>query len=76
MTPSVGRIVIVKVDPKRNNGADVAPAVITRVWAPDLVNLKVLKDAEQDAWMTSVKLLDTAEDAAGQVHVCYWPPRV
>lgn len=76
MTPHVGGIVIVKVDPKRNNGADVAPAIITRVWAPDRVNLKVLKDAEQDEWLTSVLLVDTAEDADGRPHTCYWPPRV
>ena len=33
MKPTVGRIVHVLVDPKQNNGSDVAAAVITRVWS-------------------------------------------
>jgi hypothetical protein len=44
MTPTVGRIVHVLVDPKANNGSDVAPAIITRVWNDSGVNLRVLRD--------------------------------
>lgn len=45
MTPSIGRVVHVLVAPVTNNGSDVAPATVTRVWEqrPDgawLVNLK------------------------------------
>ena len=36
--PAVGRIVHVTVDPKVNNGADVAAAIITRVWSDTCVN--------------------------------------
>lgn len=31
-TPSKGRIVLVGVIPETNNGDDVCPAVVTRVW--------------------------------------------
>jgi hypothetical protein len=65
--PSVGRIVHVFADPRHNNGADVAPAVITRVWLedePPTVNVRVLLDGEgAPPWLTSVPLYDTREDA-------------
>lgn len=82
MTPSIGRIVIVPVQPELNNGADRAPAVITRVWneQPDgswVINARVLCDSENTLWVTSVKLFDTEEQAlAVGTHVAYWPPRV
>lgn len=79
MKPSLGRIVLMQVDPTWNNGADVAPAVITRVWNDRLVNLRVLCDSENTLWKTSVTLFDTPEEAAASPltgHLCYWPPRV
>lgn len=33
MQPSIGRIVNVFVNPDTNNGSDIAPAIITRVWS-------------------------------------------
>ena len=66
MKPSVGRIVHVFADPRHNNGADVAPAMITRVWnedEPHSVNVRVLYDEDHTGWMTSVPLYDTREDA-------------
>lgn len=83
MQPSVGRIVLVKIDPTLNNGADVAPAIITRTWGADaqgveLVNVRVLRDGHEMDWKTSVKLYSTREeaDASGNTFACYWPPRV
>lgn len=90
--PSLGRIVIAPADPARNNGADVAPAVITRVWSDDLVNVRVLLDASPDVpALTSIKLFESpeamaaaqAERDAAHPHMvgtpffgAYWPPRV
>jgi hypothetical protein len=68
MKPSVGRIVHVLVDPNVNNGSDVAPAVITRVWSDNCVNLRVLHDgpsiaapAGRQDWLTSFTLHDSRE---------------
>lgn len=30
------------------------PAVIVRVWGPEMVNLKVLTDGKHDVWLTSI----------------------
>jgi hypothetical protein len=46
----------------RNNGADVAPAVVVRVWSEELVNVRVLCDGPDVLWWTSVKVYaDRAE---------------
>lgn len=76
MVPSLGRIVLVPVDPTTNNGADVAPGIITRVWSATCVNVRVLLDAGANpTWKTSLALFDTADEAKVG-HSCYWPPRV
>lgn len=83
--PSIGRIVIVPVDPKASgtNGQTEAPAVVTAVFErPDhyLINLRVLADGpDAPAWRTSQELVDARpEDLAdGEVAaVAWWPPRV
>lgn len=79
MKPSLGRIVLTPVPPETNNGADIAPAIITRVWNDTRVNVRVLHDSENVSWKTSVKLCETegearSPDAYG--HTAYWPPRV
>jgi hypothetical protein len=75
--PSVGRIVHVPVEPSTSNGADVAPAVITRVWNDTTVNVRVLADAPPSAtdWRTSLVLVDDLDDGEG---LCrwIWPGRV
>lgn len=84
MKPSLGRIVFTRVDPLMNNGADIAPAVITRVWSDTLVNIRVMLDSENPPlWKTSVLLFDSEEDAKGNdaegitaTHACWWPPKV
>lgn len=56
--PTIGRTVIYRFPDHEqiplNNYAEVAPAVITRVWTDDCVNLKVLADGPFDLWKTSV----------------------
>ena len=68
--PTVGRIVHVLVDPKHNNGADVAPAIITRAWGPEAVNVRVLHDGpnvvdtthnQREEWMTSISVHESRE---------------
>ena len=64
MTPTIGRIIHVLVDPIANNGADVAPAIITRVWgggggAPFVaINYRIIRDNYPDSseWKTSGSL--------------------
>ena len=90
--PSLGRVVIALVDPATNNGADEAPAIITRVWSDTIVNARVLLDGDQTPWKTSISLhpdreavdaarSKVAEDSgialsAVRMHAAFWPPRV
>jgi hypothetical protein len=74
MKPSVGRIVLVPMDPTTNNGADVAPAVVTRVWSDTCINVRVLADSENLLWRTSVTHVESLDGAAP--HNWAWPPRI
>ena len=85
MKPTVGRIIHTLVDPARNNGADVAPAIITRVWSDTSVNLRVLYDGASVDWVTSATLHADEDTAREHVamgiqpmsgHQAFWPPRV
>lgn len=81
-TPSLGRVVLVLVNPVTNGGSDLAPATVVRVglkhsdgtWA---VNVKADLDAPTTAkWLTSVRLHpdeETAREYDGQA--AFWPPR-
>lgn len=83
-TPSLARMVLAIVNPSGNNGSDVCPAVITRVWGAHpsggwTVNLRTVKDGSgTDEWLTSRLLFDTEELARdlGGHGACFWPPRV
>jgi hypothetical protein len=83
MTPSKGRIVHIIVDPKTNNGDDVAPAVITRVWNEQGINARVLLDGPDMPWVTSVPLYESrealeaayAQTATAPRFGAFWPPR-
>lgn len=80
--PSVGRIVLVMGGAAKSNGADVAPAVITRVWSDEMVNVTVFPDAHERAAQpeTSINLYETEDEArealASSGRAAYWPPRV
>jgi hypothetical protein len=90
--PSVGRIVLVMVHPVTNNGADVAPGIITRVWTDEMVNVVVFLDGANGAKArTSVPLhpdreaLDAAAAQRDPAHphaadtnftAAYWPPHI
>ena len=76
MKPSVGMIVHTFVTPETNNGSEIAPAIITRVWSDSLINVRVLCDSMNVEWKTSVYLAPDEESArAHGGHVAYWPPR-
>lgn len=78
--PSIGRIVLVPMDPARNNGASVAPAIITRVHSDTTINVRVLADAHGNVthdWRTSLTYVSEVE-SLGDGNACQWtwPPRV
>lgn len=73
--PSIGRIVLVALDPTMNNGATIAPAVITRVWSDTSVNVRVLADSENLLWRTSLTYVDSLDDDSPRGSWA-WPPRV
>lgn len=77
MKPSLGDTVLIFTDPARNNGSDVAPARVTRVWSDDMVNVRVEHDGPSVPppgridWVTSVPLyLDRFEAEAA--HAAKW----
>jgi hypothetical protein len=73
-TPSLGHIVLVAMDPASNNGAPTSPAVITRIWPNDLINVRALPDAPTPTKaMTSLSYVDTVDDLAPGRWT--WPPR-
>lgn len=82
--PALGRIVHVIVEPHTNNGADVAPAAITRVWEDGTVNLHVMLDGPHAAWFSSVPLVNDRPTPETEGHpyrvdnptVAWWPPHV
>lgn len=87
--PAVGRIVHVLMKPGDNNGSDVAPAVITRVWSEACVNVRVFADSGDVPWQTSVSLhadraaADAAVAPVREMHgdnaivrAAWWPERV
>lgn len=83
--PSIGRIVTVPAAAIKGvelNGAEAAPAVITRVWNDRTVNVRVLPDSDAIVWKTSIALYpsrdeyDRAARVNGMDFGCYWPERV
>lgn len=73
LTPDVGDVVLVPMDPAVNNGAKVAPAVITRVSSSTTVNVRVLADGEDTAWRTSLVYTDSFDGINGPFAVWTWP---
>ena len=71
--PSVSRLVHVLIDPTKNNGSDVAPAMVVREWGKpyehedglgerQTVNVRVLCDSQNTLWLTSIQLFDERPD--------------
>lgn len=73
LTPDVGDVVLVPMDPTLNNGAAVAPAIVTRVWNPTTVNVRILADSDAIERRTSVVYRDDFDDVAGPAFVWTWP---
>jgi hypothetical protein len=77
---SVGRIVLVPVNPATNNGQDFAPAVVTKAWDAVVCNVRVLLDLPgQDDHRTSLTYVEEVpawDPDNGNMRVWSWPPRV
>jgi hypothetical protein len=72
--PDVGDVVLVPMGRDSNNGATVAPAVITRVWSPTTVNVRVLADSDAaPAWRTSLTFVETLDHVDSSRPVWTWP---
>ncbi|MGW0566060.1 hypothetical protein [Streptomyces tauricus] len=72
-SPEVGDVVLVPADPAENNGARVAPAIVTRVWNKTTVNARALLDGHSIQWLTSLVEVDSLEDAVPGAPVWVWP---
>jgi len=80
--PSLGRIVHVIGVQAASNGADVAPAIITRVWNDGLINCTVFPDCAAPVPASSVSIVEDEAAARARsegkdyiVTVAFWPPR-
>lgn len=77
MQPTIGRIVLVPMAPSVNNGADTAPAIISRVWNDTCINVRVMADNEDTPpLLTSVVQVPSVDGRSPNERVWAWPPRV
>jgi hypothetical protein len=77
--PSLGKVVLVPVNPAMNNGEPVAYASVTKVWSDTTINARVVLDLPgQDDHRTSLTYVEQvpAWDPDGNMRVWSWPPRV
>lgn len=64
--PRVGDVVLVAADPIQNNGAETAPALVTRTWTGTSINVRVLYDNDTaPEWRTSLVHADVLPDHDG-----------
>jgi hypothetical protein len=77
MYPSIGRIVIFQQSELEApvNGSREHPAIITRVWSDQMVNLTVLFDSSGAAPRGSI-YLESSDSRPAQGPSWHWPPRV
>ena len=84
--PTVGRFVSAVVDPRMNNGEDVAPGLVTKVVESEdgetTVNLRVFLDTGADHRYTGVQVHDKRPTDDGENlpfdnanRVAFWPAR-
>jgi len=82
MFPSIGRIVIVVGEAVARNGGDLAPAIITRVHSPELINATTFPDADAPMRVTSIRLFEDEDAARAYIApferavAAFWPARV
>lgn len=75
-TPTLGRIVLVPTAPTGNNGAGLAPAIVTRVWSSTMINVRIINDGPDLPWRTSLSYTDDIDHLAGTDACSWtWPPR-
>lgn len=84
--PSVGRIVLFHESDgdigqfaSGTNGTRIHPAVITRVWSDEMVNLHVMFDASPSEPRNSVHRIPEDQFTEGEDYIdggWRWPPRV
>lgn len=67
--PTIGDTLCVLVAPEGNNGSQVAAAIITRVWAPDNISVRILRDVGGEVELREGVVL--AENEALANHVAY-----
>jgi hypothetical protein len=82
MNPTIGRIMHVIGVPATGNGTDIAPAIVTRVWSEDTVNVTVFPDAAAPVPATSVRIVADEATARGinaeaeyPQTLAFWPAR-
>jgi hypothetical protein len=91
MLPSIGRTIIIRGSCVAFNGADRAPAIITRTWShpatetkhqPCRVNATAFPDMAAPVSVGSVLLFDSEDEANASLEsasgnaVAFWPARV
>jgi len=79
MSPSLGRIVLVKLrsmgEPVFYNGSDEHPAIVTAVHSATMINARIFVDGnEPPLWQTSIPFEESAEGYSGSTW--RWPPRI
>lgn len=77
ITPTVGRIVLFRSNNQEQmgNGALEVPAIVTRVWGQNCINVQVMRDSASPLWLTSVLYAD-GEPGDGQFGWRWMPYQV
>lgn len=73
MKPTIGRIV--HVHGRNHNGSTVHPAIVTRVWSDDVINVLLCPDACAPYPLTSVALVDDPSLGSTENPVACWPEK-
>ncbi|MFF7171080.1 hypothetical protein [Streptomyces pseudovenezuelae] len=74
--PTVGQVVLVPMDQAVNNGSDVAPAIVSRVWSETSINVRVVEDGPRIEWRQSLEYTDDLSSLdRGELYWWTWPPQ-
>jgi len=75
MTPTVGRIVLIRHPRGKNPRATTSPAIVTAVHSPTCINVQAFIDGPNFCqWLTSVMHEDCVDDGCTGP-IWHWPPR-